>query len=344
MAERPHISVIVPAYNAEEYLTRAVDSILMQDYMSVEVIIVDDGSTDATLAVCEELSSHDSRVRVIHKENGGVGSARNAGLDVARGEYVMFLDADDGMRDGSLELMGRYNADMVMAGFAKVHGSSIIESHKPHRTFFYEGEAGMTRFFDRNIGKKNCYLLNSACFKLYKRHIIELNHLRFDLQLNYGEDKMFVFSYLRYAESVATVSEVVYDYMIQPQSLSSDVISDTHLKQIMMLLEKYVPVLGELEDKYDGSSRLERLYHVDVVGRYVARILTSFAMYKSELRSTDNIRLMYDYMDKDDSLGLFSVRMGQIPNILLYKIGKPKFTSVFYRMTSSIASLFRKKK
>ena len=89
------ISVIIPAYNAEHTIDRAVGSLLVQDIDEIEIIIVDDGSTDETFAVCEELAESDMRVRIVRKKNGGVSSARNAGLEVAHGEYVMFLDADD---------------------------------------------------------------------------------------------------------------------------------------------------------------------------------------------------------------------------------------------------------
>lgn len=100
-----NISVIIPVYNAGRTLIRAVDSILMQEYESMEVVLVDDGSTDDSAVLCDELASQEPRVRVIHKENGGVSSARNAGLEVAEGEYVMFLDADDVIRPDSLSMM-----------------------------------------------------------------------------------------------------------------------------------------------------------------------------------------------------------------------------------------------
>ena len=89
------ISVIVPVYNVEKFLVKCVDSILAQTYTNLEIIIVDDGSPDNCPAICDELAKKDSRIKVIHKENGGASSARNAGLDIAKGEYIGFVDGDD---------------------------------------------------------------------------------------------------------------------------------------------------------------------------------------------------------------------------------------------------------
>ena len=112
-------SIIIPVYNAEATLNKCVDSVLMQQFANVEVILVDDGSKDGSLQICEEYARKDSRVTVIHKENGGVSSARNRGLDIAKGTWVTFVDSDDYLGDGFLqneELM----ADIVFGSYINV--------------------------------------------------------------------------------------------------------------------------------------------------------------------------------------------------------------------------------
>ena len=99
----PKVSIIVPVYKAEQYLHRCVDSILSQSFTDCELILVDDGSPDKSGEICDEYASRDSRIQVIHKQNGGVSSARNAGLDVAHGEYVWFVDSDDWIENDSLK-------------------------------------------------------------------------------------------------------------------------------------------------------------------------------------------------------------------------------------------------
>ena len=330
------ISVIIPVYNAAESLDRCLCSVLEQTFTSFEVVLVDDGSTDGSSAICDRYAAEDSRVVVVHKPNGGVSSARNAGIEAAGGDYMMFLDADDVLSLDALELMSGKDADMVMGGFRKVVAGSTSYVRVPKHDRLYKGVEQICDFFDDNIGKKDCFMLNSSCFKLYRRQIVMDNGLRFDESLRYGEDKIFVFSYLNYVNSVRTVDSIVYDYVLVEDSLSSDVKSDTHLKQVFRLLEDYIPLLKNLVSRYAGSERLGELYHVDVVSRYIARILTSFASRKSELMTVENISLLYDYMKEDKALTLFSVRLMQIPNILLFRIGNPGLTHSFYNFTSSI--------
>ena len=100
---KDRISIIIPVYNAEEYLDRCLESVLEQSFTSFEVILVDDGSTDSSPLICDRYSATDPRFRTVHKENGGVSSARNAGMDLAKGEYLMFLDSDDALLPDALE-------------------------------------------------------------------------------------------------------------------------------------------------------------------------------------------------------------------------------------------------
>lgn len=120
MEQKPLISVIVPIYRVERYLSKCVESILNQTYRHLEIILVDDGSPDGSGAICDEFAEKDSRIRVIHKENGGLSDARNAGIQVAGGEYLAFVDGDDwiepDMYEAMLGLTEKYGAKLVCAG------------------------------------------------------------------------------------------------------------------------------------------------------------------------------------------------------------------------------------
>ena len=330
------ISVIIPVYNAGSSIGNAVESLLAQSYDALEVILVDDGSKDGSAAVCDSLADAHECIRVLHKENGGVSSARNAGLDAATGEYVMFLDADDILCPGALQAMAVSDADMVMGGFCKVSGGRILMELTPGQDRTYYGVEGISSFFDDTIGEKDCYLLNSSCFKIYRRSLIEASGLRFDETMKYGEDKLFVFGLIGHAGSVSTISKVVYDYIVSDESLSSDVTSDRHVSQIFMLLERYIPVLETLMGLYPQSMRLKELYHTDVISRYVFRILTCFATGTSSLMTRDSMEILYGYMDADKALGFGSVRAGQMVNLILYRIGSVNCTMSFYSFTSRI--------
>lgn len=333
---RRKISIIIPVYNASECLDRCLLSVMDQTDASFEAILVDDGSTDDSPAICDRYASEDERFRVIHKENGGVSSARNAGLDAATGSYIMFLDADDVLSHDALEILSTKDCDLAVGGFRKVVCGKTDYCRIPKYDKVYIGPDQICSFLDDNIGKKDCYMLNSSCFKLYRRSLLEENALRFDEQLKYGEDKLFVFTYLKYVNSVRTLNEVIYDYVYVDDSLSFDTRSDSHLNQVMLLLKSYVPLLEELKKRYTHSRRLDDLYHVDVVSRYVFRILTCFATRRTELMTQENISHMYAYMSDDEDLSIFSVRFRQILNVMLFRMGKPRLTRSLYSFSSSI--------
>lgn len=338
MGEKVRISVIIPVYNAADCLARAVSSVCMQDFESYEVILVDDGSTDDSGIVCDELASEYEPVRVIHQSNGGVSSARNAGIDAAVGEYLMFLDADDVICDGAFSRLYMPEYDMVMGGFEKLESASSVRTYCPSSDARYVGKEQIGTFMDRIIARNNTYLLNSACFKLFRRDLVERHSVRFVDGLNYAEDKIFVMTYLSHVETVATVASVVYGYIVQAGSLSSDMSSDRHIVQVFKLLEEYEPLLRDLKTRYATSTKLQRLYHDDFIGRYVCRVLTIFCKRRSELLTEDNLGRLYGYMDADNALGLFSLRPGQIVNILLYMIGNRGFSLGFYKVCSAIYS------
>lgn len=167
------LSVVVPVYNVEEYLARCVDSILNQTYRNLEVILVDDGATDSSGSICDDFAAKDSRVRVIHKKNGGLSSARNAGIDMASGEYITFVDSDDWIEadayEHMLDVMKRYQVKLVCGGNYDVDGETgkrtlalcpqkeeVISSEEfVGRMFLWQG-------FD-----------SSACDKIYHKSLLE---------------------------------------------------------------------------------------------------------------------------------------------------------------------------
>lgn len=328
------VSIIVPVYNAAHTLPDCLKSILSQEGVDYEVVLVNDGSTDDSGMVCDRLAVEDSRVTVIHQLNGGVSSARNAGLQASSGEYVAFVDADDALLDGALKAMCAESADLVVAGYVKGNHTCT-----PAKDLRYDGTEQIVSFLDSYILTDRLPLLNTVWCKLFRSDIIKSAGLAFDTTLRYGEDKLFVLEYLTYVDSIKTISKTVYDYIVRENSLSCDESSDKHMTQVLALLEKYEPLLGGLNRKYPCQS-INGLYHYDLVGRYCARVLTEMAKRKSALLTPYTLKTIYRYMDKDKNLGIFSLRKGQMPNILLYKIGCTSLSLCFYRLSSSIMSLF----
>lgn len=336
--DKCRISIIVPVYNAEDYLSRCLDSILDQSLTSYEVILVDDGSTDSSPLICDRYSATDPRFRTIHKPNGGVSSARNAGISLAKGEYLMFVDSDDSLLPDALEMMleGICGEDIVIGGYTVFIAGIVSKQVHPKQTRSYRG-SDISSFFENNI-RKNCEMLDAPWAKLFKRKA--LGDLRFCEDLSYAEDKLFVFTFLSVCSSVHTCDVPVYGYHLRPGSLGSDIVSDKHMMQLRNFLPAYIRVLDLMTRLYPGSAKLCSLYHKDVIGRYVCRQLNIFMTTRTPLLGEEYIKWLYDMMSRDSSLGLFSIRAGQIFNILLYKIGRPALTVKVYRMTSKIRSIF----
>lgn len=174
------LSIIVPVYNVEKYLKRCVDSVLQQDYHDYEIILVDDGSTDSSGKICNSFcSQHPSSVRVIHKENGGLSSARNAGLNIATGDYIMFLDSDDWIESGCLKKfvpLFAKNFDLIMGRAWSIDDKGHKKSKLPYRVLpgLYNEYTYVSKCLHDEKDISFC-----APFYLYRKGYIEKNHLRF---------------------------------------------------------------------------------------------------------------------------------------------------------------------
>ena len=339
--DKVKITIIVPVYNAEEYLDRCMNSILDQEFPSFEVILVDDGSTDASPLICDRYSGTDPRFITVHQKNSGVSAARNAGLNLAQGEYVMFLDSDDALLPYALdEMMTHSNDEDVVVGGYGVYVEDIPKKEvKPKATMSYRG-SDYPRFFQDNI-LKNCEMLDCPWAKLFKRKVI--GKTRFCEDLNYAEDKLFVFEILAKSSSIMTVSAAVYGYYLRAGSLGSDISSDTHLLKLRAFLPKYATIISALCQRCPSVPKVQLLYHNDVVGRYMCRILNEFATRKSEHLNEEFLSWVYEMMDADKNLGIFSLRVGQVPNLILYKIRNLSFSIKAYHLFSNLKHIVSRK-
>ncbi len=212
------ISVIVPVYKAEAYLPACVDSILAQTYTDFELILVDDGSTDACGAMCDTYSEKDSRVRVIHKENGGVSSARNLGLAYARGRYVVFVDSDDHIGENYLkDLCSAYQKTddpnvLVMSDYQPFsQNGKVARDFSEQFSVSFCGERNDAEMFRKLVFG---FLIFPPYCKLYCRDVIEKNSLRFNQMLRSAEDFDFNCRYIRCVDKIVYIPSVQYDYRV----------------------------------------------------------------------------------------------------------------------------------
>ena len=171
---KPLVSIIVPVYNVEKYIRSCVDSILTQTYENLQVILVDDGTLDNSGKICDEFAKKDNRVTVIHKENGGLSSARNEGLDVASGDYIMFVDGDDYLADNAVEILlsanEKYDADFVQFELIHTECEDYIKNsvnEKYNVQIITDLDKMYWKMYE-TVGSGE-----SACTKLYKKHLFD---------------------------------------------------------------------------------------------------------------------------------------------------------------------------
>lgn len=191
------ISIIVPVYNVEKYLQRCIESILAQTFADFELLLIDDGSKDKSGDICDKYAARDSRIRVFHKKNGGVSSARNLGIEHAKGEWITFVDSDDWLE---IDYIAQFTQDSDLCVQGYYNGDAKI---------LYENV-----YVDQHIGAfymKKPYVFGPYC-KLFKTSIIRKNKIEFDVQLSFGEDVLFLMQYALYCHNMRIVANVGYHY------------------------------------------------------------------------------------------------------------------------------------
>lgn len=249
------ISIIVPVYNAEKFIHRCIDSILAQTFTDWELLLIDDGSKDNSGAICDEYAAKDERIRVSHKENGGVSSARNKGLEVAKGDYLMFLDSDDALNKDTCALLINYQneicADCVIFGSKQESGTLWI----PEEEKIYESLNVFKRDFEKLLLSE---LLSPVWNKLYRRKLIRSY---FPADMSFGEDLVFCLNYLRQCEKICFMPWPLYLH----NNLNEQSITHTFRKSQIRDIERWQTAILQFTDKGIECKSLYHKYMKDVM-------------------------------------------------------------------------------
>lgn len=280
---KPTISIIIPIYNAEQYLHRCVDSIIAQTYKDFEIILVNDGSTDQSGEICDEYASKDKRVRVFHKKNGGVSSARNIGLDAAKGEWITFSDSDDWLEP---DAFAYYNSKVEELDF-----DYMLCGHYHNDSPKYFSE-------NRIIDVVDC-LRNYDCDKLwnglYNKSIIQKNGIYFNEDITLEEDRLFNYKYFRHCHKVFISAKFFYHYYWgNTNSLSFKGFNiDNHLKcQILLYRElchiDKIKADGDFIKRYKGV-----VWHQISLNLPRKSVLEGYDKVRSEKLLPNNALLKY---------------------------------------------------
>ena len=249
MSNQPLISIIVPCYNVEQYLPKCIESILAQTYRNLEILLVDDGSPDRCGEICDEYAKKDSRIKVIHKPNGGLSDARNAALDVMQGEWVTCVDSDDFITpDYVATLYGlceKYNCKLSIADWYifPIGTNPVIPKQKIEEHFFSSGEALIEMFNQRLFDV-------SACIKLYHKSLFE--GVRYPKGMLFEDLQTTFKTMLKCDTGVAYTNKMVYYYMFRPDSIEGAKFSENKLNSAINVFN----IMNSYESSFNGDVKL----------------------------------------------------------------------------------------
>lgn len=278
------ISIIVPVFNAENQLPKCIDSILAQSLSNFELLLIDDGSTDGSLEICEKYAEREKRIRVFHQENAGPSAARNKGIEHASGKYLTFIDADDFVEPNYLQGFFKLEKDpeaaVVIQGYIRESRNGLFRKENLPEEIF------QTHQFSNLF--LSVFLIRKWPFvwaKLFDKNIIDKHKVLFDKEINFGEDLIFFLNYVKFASKIITINENLYHYKFLPNSLTSslnEVCSETKR------LDTVKSLLTELAVQFDFSAALQE-YHRSYMNRYLMRVLDSLYLPPSRKQKQERI-------------------------------------------------------
>ncbi len=337
----PTISIIIPIYNMKQFLGRCLDSVVNQTYDSLEIILVNDGSTDSSGDICHTYAQNDNRIKVIHQVNSGVSSARNTGLDAATGDYISFVDPDDYIELNTYETLIPYlGNDIDILRFNAKRKGEILN------WLPFKGEYSGDRFEQEvvlpMIGSEKfggMFILGVLWVHLFKRDLIEKNHIRFNKELRRCEDRLFTITTMLHANKMFFVDDILYHYQVNDESLSN--------RYDPIRWQQELIFLDDLKKKYFETKSLSFIIKANqrISNDYVLRAITSinneyftnndssfWQRYKNikKIINNPNTRLSIKYIQREKSglkgdliIGMIKYRLILLLNLfnslILYK-------------------------
>lgn len=249
--DKNKISIIVPIYNSEKTIKKCIDSVIQQTNQNWELILINDGSIDNSEQICLEYEKEDERIKFLTQENQGVSVARNKGLDIVTGDYIMFLDSDDYLEAVAIEIFNKVisenlNVDLIMCGYYNVRNE---EKNKVHmNSCKLQNNIDVIK---KMSTRTNFNFLRPPHEKLFKSKIIKDQNIRFDVNMDLCEDLCFVLEYLKYVNNCVIIEDCLFDIVVRQGSLSR-----SNRDNIMEIIEKMQNKYNELLEGKDIDKRL----------------------------------------------------------------------------------------
>ncbi len=268
------ISVIVPIYNVEQYLNKCISSIINQTYKNLEIILVDDGSPDNCPFICDDFANKDKRIKVIHKKNGGLSDARNAGIELASGKYLCFVDSDDYIHETFVDILYNNlissNSDISICGFQKVfenRKSNTLQNNNSYLEIFNNEEI-LSNFYNKGM------LFIVAWNKLYKTSLFKSTGIRYPVG-KIHEDEFIAHHVLSKCNRICFCHNPLYFYLIRPNSIMGQ-----------NKTEKHLYVFDALNDRCKFFKNINCALYINALSSYISTLTCLYFEFKKELKPT----------------------------------------------------------
>lgn len=268
------ISIIVPIYNVEKYLNKCIESIVKQTYENIEIILIDDGSNDNSGIICDEYAKKDNRIIVVHKENGGVSSARNKGLKIAKGEWISFVDADDWIEQifcqTLLNKVTQEQADIALCGYNRITDNQIEKINANNQEVFLNSNEYLVKSLNPQTGFGFCHM------KLIKKEV--LKSISFNERIEVGEDALFNIQLSTYIKKAVFLKQPLYNYRINNQSVVKrydENYANKYLKS-MKIIEEYI--WQEYNEENEENIEIKQNYY-NFVAYHIMLIIVNYCYH-----------------------------------------------------------------
>lgn len=275
-------SVIIPIYKAEHTICKCIDSLLNQPVNDIEILLINDGSPDASGIICKDYASHFPCVKYFEKENGGVSSARNVGLRAAKGKYVLFVDSDDYVSSDYFaridDVLGQYEPDMLLFSVQYIGKKKVVWS-----TGSFE-VTGKTEISKKVNAVMKAYYFSSLMSKVFERRIIEKYNLTFDEKLDIGEDQAFIFEYAMHIKKMISIEDVLY-YIVGENTESLSRKRRDYLSEQLLYVNKKMRV--SLENANCSKTAYKNYYNAIVWMHYRSAYSSCKELLKFQLESEE---------------------------------------------------------
>ena len=323
------ISVIIPVYNASNYLDKCIMSVLNQTYENLEVLLINDGSKDSSLDICYSYEKKDSRVKVITKENEGVSKTRNVGIDNSMGKYLMFVDSDDYLHEKYIEKMYNY---LIEKNLSVVTSSMtfVDENYNLLSVYSYKNANDILNFKNISIDLVNTSYFNSVCKMIINSKIIKENKVYFNEKIKFGEDLLFSFNVIQLANNIGYLNFPGYYYLQNNSSM-------TH-KNSMEIINKYVEDNKYVYDEIGKYINDDILINNKLFTKYNFALLKFIKNVKYKEFKKHAINLFNKMFDKDSHIIIKKIDYESKSNYILMKLLNKKHYFIYYLVAKTYYS------